>query len=162
MTRSPEPKPDEKNPGHFTPNRAAAKAGLTQKILNSAWGMIGTFLTYKANHVGKVCIKVSPRFSSQECAKCGHIHPDNRRTQSQFVCQECGHAENADRNAAAVIKKRGVEEILKQATRGNRESARGGTRKTSRASMLKVQTLRSENRGRQRDDAALIPGSSGL
>ena len=164
MTKSPEPKPDEKNPGYFAPNQAAAKAGLTQKILNSAWGMIATFLNYKANHAGKVCIKVSPRFSSQECAisSCGHIHPDNRQTQSQFVCQKCGHTANADQNAAEVIRKRGVEEILKQATRGRRESARGGTRKTPRASLLKVQTLRSENRRKQRDDAELIPGSSGF
>lgn len=162
MTKSPAPKPDEDNPGHFAPNQAAAKAGLTQKILSSAWGMVDTFLTYKASHAGKVCIKVSPRFSSQECAKCGHIHPDNRQVQSQFFCQKCGHAENADQNAAEVIKKRGVEEILKQATRGSRESARGGTRKTLRASKPKVQTLRSENQGRQRDDAALILGSFGL
>jgi putative transposase len=162
MTKSPEPKPDEENPGHFAPNHSSAKAGLTQKVLNSAWGMIGIFLSYKANQAGKVCIKVSPRFSSQECAQCGHIHPDNRQTQSEFVCQKCGHTENADQNAAEVIRKRGVEEILKQATRGIRESARGGTRKTLRASKPKVQTLRSENRGRRRDGAELIPGSSGL
>jgi putative transposase len=159
MTKSPAPKPDEQNPGHFAPNKAAAKAGLTQKILNSAWGMVALFLTYKANHAGKVCIKVSPRFSSQECAKCGHIHPDNRQTQSEFVCQSCGHAENADQNAAEVIRKRGVEEILKQATRGTRESARGGIRKTLKASKPKVLTLRSENRRRQSDGATLIPGS---
>jgi putative transposase len=161
MTKSPEPKPDEQNPGHFAPNRASAKAGLTQKILHSAWGMIALFLAYKANHAGKVFIKVSPRFSSQECAKCGHIHPDNRQTQSQFVCRECRHAANADQNAAEVIRKRGVEEIVKQVTRGTRESARGGIRKSRRA-LLKVQTLRSENRRKQRDDAELIPGSTGL
>ena len=123
---------------------------------------IALFFSYKANHDGKVFIKVSPRFSSQECAKCGHIHPGNRQTQSQFVCQKCGHSENADQNAAEVIKKRGVEEILKQVTPGIGESARGGTRKTSRASKPKVQTQRSENQGKQRDDAALILGSSDL
>lgn len=100
MTKSPAPKPDEQNPGHFVPNQAAAKAGLTQKILNSAWGSLVLFLIYKANHAGKVVIKVSPQFSSQECAQCGHIHPDNRRTQSEFVCQSCGHTANADINAA--------------------------------------------------------------
>jgi putative transposase len=146
MTKSPEAKPDEANPGYFAPNKAVAKAGLNQKLLNSAWGMIAIFLAYKAGHAGKVFIKVSPRFSSQECAKCGHIHPDNRQTQSQFVCQRCGHAENADQNAAEVIKKRGVEEILKQATPGTGESARGGIRKTRRVLKLKAQTQRSENR----------------
>ncbi len=159
MTKSPEAKPDEQNPGHFVPNQAAAKAGLTQKILNSAWGLIAVFLAYKANHAGKVFIKVSPRFSSQECAKCGHIHPGNRRTQSKFVCQKCGHTANADQNASEVIRKRGVEEILKQATHGTWESARGGTRKTPRVSKLKVQTLRSENRRRRGSNSELIPGS---
>ncbi len=159
MTKSPKAKPDEAVSGHYLPNQAAAKASLTQKILNSAWGLIATFLTYKANHAGKVFIKVSPRFSSQECAKCSHIHPDNRQTQSQFVCQNCGHAENADRNAAEVIKKRGVEKILKQNTCGTQESARGGTRKTSRVSKLKVQTRRNENRGKRRSDSERIPGS---
>jgi putative transposase len=162
MTKSPEAKPDERNAGHYLPNHAAAKAGLTQKILNSAWGMIATFLSYKSNHVGKVFIKVSPRFSSQECAQCGHIQPDNRQTQSQFVCQKCGHAENADQNAAQVIKKRGVEEILKQATHGTWESARGRTRKTPRVSKLKVQTLRSENRRRRGSYSERVPGSLGL
>ena len=162
MTKSPEPKPEENKPGHFAPNKAAAKAGLTQKILNSAWGLIALFLTYKANHAGKVCIKVSPQFSSQECAKCGHIHPDNRRTQNEFVCQKCGHTANADQNAAEVIRKRGVEQILKQATLGIRESARRGTRKTSKVLKPKVRTLRSENRRRRGSDSELIPGSLGL
>lgn len=159
MTKSPEANPDEANPGRFLPNQASSKAGLTQKILNSAWGQIAIYVAYKASHAGKVFLKVSPRFSSQECAKCGHIHPDNRQTQSQFVCQKCGHTANADQNAAEVIKKRGVEEILKQATRGTRESARGGTRKTLRVSKPKVQTPRSENRRRSGNPATSIPRS---
>jgi putative transposase len=162
MTKSPEAKPDEANSGHYLPNGSRAKAGLTQKILNSAWGQIAIFLAYKASHAGKVFIKVSPRFSSQECAKCGHIYPDNRQTQSEFLCQKCGHTANADRNAAEVIRKRGVEEILKQATHGTWGSARGGIRKTLRVSKLKVQTQRSENRRRRSSNAELIPGSLGL
>jgi putative transposase len=162
MTKSPEPKPDPTHPGHFLKNRKAAKAALTRKILNSAWGMLATFMSYKANHAGKVFIKVSPHFSSQECAICGHIHPDNRQTQSKFVCQKCGHTENADQNAAKVIKKRGIQEILKQVTPGTGESARGGTRKTPKVSKLKAQTQRSENRRRRGSHSALIPESLGL
>src|SRR4051812_14598284 len=96
-------------PGGVKGSQAARLAVFfgPQKILNSAWGMMGVFLSYKASHAGKVFIKVSPRFSSQECAKCGHIHPANRQTQSDFICQKCGHTENADQNAAEVIRKRG-------------------------------------------------------
>jgi putative transposase len=162
MTKSPAPQAEEQNPGKYRCNGASAKAALSRKILHSAWGQVALFLAYKAHQAEKIFIKVSPHFSSQECAGCGHIHPDNRQTQSQFVCLHCGKAGNADQNAAEVIRKRGVKEILKQATRGMRESARGGNRQTPRASMLKVQTRRSENRRRRCDDVPLIPGSSGL
>jgi hypothetical protein len=62
-------------------------------------------------------------------------------------------------NAAEVIKKRGVEEILKQATLGIGESAHGRTRKTPKVSKLKAQTQRGENRSH---GASLISKSSGL
>ena len=162
MTKRPAAKPDENRLGYYVPNNAAAKAGLTEKILNSAWGLIGILLRYKANHAGKVCIKVPPGFTSQECAKCGHIHPDNRQTQSRFVCQACGHTANADQNAAEVIKKRAVEEILKQVTHGTWESARGGKRKTPRGLKLKAQALRSENGSKRNTNVALISRSTGL
>ncbi|MDA8111200.1 MAG: zinc ribbon domain-containing protein, partial [Nitrospiraceae bacterium] len=53
-------------------------------------------------------LKVSPHFSSQECARCGHIHPDNRPSQAVFVCQRCGLTDNADHNASRVMAKRGI------------------------------------------------------
>ncbi|MBP7493397.1 MAG: transposase, partial [Rhodoferax sp.] len=36
-------------------------------------------------------IEVPAFYSSQECGSCGHIHKDNRVSQSEFVCQNCGH-----------------------------------------------------------------------
>jgi putative transposase len=165
MTKAPAPQPDENNPGHFLPNQAQAKAGLNKKILHSAWGLIVRYLTYKANQAGKIFIRVPPQFSSQECAmpNCGHVHPDNRQTQNQFVCQKCGHTANADQNAAEVIKKRAVEQVLKQITLGIRESARRGNRQTRRVLKPRVQARRSENRRRQSlNQAELIPGSSVL
>ncbi|MDA8193739.1 MAG: zinc ribbon domain-containing protein, partial [Thermaerobacter sp.] len=38
--------------------------------------------------------------------------PDNRRSQAEFVCQRCGHTDNADHNAAVVIAKRGIKKLL--------------------------------------------------
>lgn len=49
---------------------------------------------------------------SQECGQCGHIHKDNRVSQSEFVCQSCGHTDHADHNAAKVIAWRGVRQLL--------------------------------------------------
>lgn len=102
MTASVEPKPaiDGKT---YLPNGASAKAGLNAAILASCWGMIATFLSYKALRVNKLVIKVTPYKSSQECAKCGHTHPDNRLSQSEFFCIVCEYTENADLNASQVI-----------------------------------------------------------
>ena len=110
MTKKPKAKKDEN--GKWAKNRAAAKAGLSKKILTAAWGKTVTFTKYKAVKAGKLCIKINPYQTSQECAECGHIHPDNRVSQSEFVCQVCGHQNNADHNAGRVIAKRGVRLLL--------------------------------------------------
>ena len=53
-------------------------------------------------------IKVDPKYTSQECSKCCHISKNNRKTQSEFECQNCGHTANADYGAAKVILRRGL------------------------------------------------------
>lgn len=114
LVRKPKPKKDDK--GRFIKNGAAAKAGLNKAILDKGWGQIANYCEYKAQRQGKAFFKVSASYTSQECAPCGHIHPDNRRSQSEFVCESCGHTDNADRNAALVIKKRGIKLILDSGT----------------------------------------------
>ena len=88
------------------------KAGLNRAILHSGWGNIKEFTTYKGLKLNKLTIVVPAHHSSQECSQCGYTHKDNRRTQSEFVCQDCGYSENADFNASLVIKKRGVTAVL--------------------------------------------------
>lgn len=92
--------------------KVAQKRGLNRSILASAWGEVKLFTKYKALAAGKLCIEVPPHHSSQECSACGHTHADNRISQDRFVCQRCGHAENADVNAARVIARRGVDAIV--------------------------------------------------
>jgi putative transposase len=101
MTKRPKAKTDAQ--GRFLPNKAAAKAGLNRAILSSAWGQVVSFTTYKALRQGKLVITVPSAYSSQECAVCTFTAPDNRLTQAEFVCQRCGHTDNADHNAAVVI-----------------------------------------------------------
>ncbi len=110
MTKRPKAKKDAQ--GRFLPNGAKAKAGLNRAILSSAWGQVVAFTTYKALRHGKLVITVPPAYSSQECAVCTFTSPDNRPTQAEFVCQRCGHPDNADRNAAVVIAKRGINQLL--------------------------------------------------
>lgn len=110
MTKRPKAKKDAQ--GHFLPNGRAAKAGLNRAILASAWGQVVMFTRYKARRRGKLVITVPPQHSSQECAECTFTAPDNRPSQAAFVCQRCGHRDNADHNAARVIKKRGIQKLL--------------------------------------------------
>ena len=45
-------------------------------------------------------------YSSQQCPVCGHIDGENRKTQEEFECCNCGHHANADLNAAKNLKRR--------------------------------------------------------
>ena len=110
MTKKAKPKQDEQ--GRWLRNGAAAKSGLNKAILASAWGQTKVYLQYKARRQGKLVIEVPAFYSSQECGPCGHIHQDNRVSQSEFVCQSCGHTDHADHNAAKVIAGRGVRQLL--------------------------------------------------
>lgn len=110
MTKSPKPKQDEN--GNYLPNMRKAKAGLNRELLSKGLAKTIEFLEYKAKKYGKLVIKVSPHYSSQECANCGHTHADNRKTQDNFLCLLCGNHDNADINAAKIIAKRGVQFLL--------------------------------------------------
>jgi len=110
MTKKPRAKQDEH--GRWQKNHARQKAGLNKAILASAWGQMVIFSQYKALKINKLVVKVDPAGSSQECDPCGYTHPDNRLTQSEFVCLRCGHTDNADHNATQILKKRGVAYVI--------------------------------------------------
>jgi putative transposase len=83
--------------------KVAQKRGLNRAILNVGWHQVETMLAYKAGNL----IKVDPRHTSQTCGSCGAVDSRSRKNQASFVCTTCGHRDNADRNAAAVILSRG-------------------------------------------------------
>ena len=62
-----------------------------------------TFLKYKALRNGVSIFKVDPRYTSQQCSKCGHI---GIREGKKFSCQNCKHFDHADANAAFCIAKK--------------------------------------------------------
>lgn len=88
------------------------KAGLNRSILNSCWGNVKTYTQYKGLKKNKLTIVVPAHHSSQECSRCGFTHQDNRPSQAEFICQDCGFVCNADLNASLVIKKRGIRAVL--------------------------------------------------
>jgi putative transposase len=111
------------------------KAGLNRSILNAAWGQSERYLAYKARRKHKLVIKVTPYRSSQECAVCGHCSADNRISQSVFICQACGHFDNADTNAGGTLANRGVELIV---------SGNWSPKEVKRTSIRKVRCERPE------------------
>ena len=64
-----------------------------------------TMVEYKAKEKGIEVVYINPKYTSQTCSKCGNLEEDQRVTQSEFICNYCGHKENADLNAARNIAK---------------------------------------------------------
>ena len=60
-------------------------------------------IVYKAEERGCTVVAVDPRHTSQACSRCGHSARNNRRSQSIFICRQCGYHLNADLNAARNI-----------------------------------------------------------
>jgi len=56
---------------------------------------------------------INPAYTSQTCNACGCISKANRKSQTVFKCVDCGHTDNADRNAALNIMDTGL--VLRQA-----------------------------------------------
>lgn len=85
-------------------SRTRAK-GAEQRARQSNWtfAQLRAFIQYKSHRIGIPVILVDPRYTSQECSCCGFVDKRNRRSQSEFLCLSCGHAENADLNAAKNI-----------------------------------------------------------
>lgn len=92
-------KGDLQNPG----KNVKAKSGLNKSILDQGWGEFKRQLKYKLGWCNGVYVEVEPRYTSQQCSKCGNTSRENRLTQDRFCCQYCYYTEHADINAALNI-----------------------------------------------------------
>lgn len=77
-----------------------------RSIADAGWSAFSAMLEYKQAWSGGSVEFVPAAYSSQTCSECGCVDRKSRRSQSEFVCTACGHAENADANAAKVLLKR--------------------------------------------------------
>ena len=133
------PKAKQTDTGKWERNGANAKAGLNKSILDKGWHQLESFIKYKSYRAGKAWFKVPAYQTSQECAACSHTHPNNRKSQDRFHCESCGHTDNADHNAAEVIKKRAINLILDPGSGLSKrgvllaDNGRGATSKTRQA-----------------------------
>jgi len=113
MTKRAKPKLAEDGKTYLK-NNAKAKSGLNRSILDTAPFQFSEQVKYKCEWEERLFAKVPAKNTSRECSCCGHISKKNRKTQSEFECVACGHAENADINAGKNIKSRGYTALLKQ------------------------------------------------
>jgi IS605 OrfB family transposase len=78
---------------------------------NWAFFQLRQFLTYKAVKFGVNLVFVDPRYTSQTCHKCLHIHPvrgESYRSGKRFRCGHCSWCGDADENGAKNISALGL------------------------------------------------------
>lgn len=81
--------------------QVAQKRGLNRAIGRQGWGQLVARLNHKA--LGRIEL-VPAAYTSQRCSVCGHIAPENRKSQAVFACVACKTGPcNADVNAARNI-----------------------------------------------------------
>ena len=89
-------------------------SNLNRAIMDQSWYEFRRQLDYKLLWNGGYLIPVPPKNTSRCCPACGHTSKDNRQTQANFECVECGYTENADLVGAINILKRGQEILAAQ------------------------------------------------
>ena len=76
---------------------------LNRLISDVSWDSLLQKLNYKSEMKNKIIREIHPAYTSRRCSKCGFIHKNNRKSQSDFTCLECKHHQNADINASQNI-----------------------------------------------------------
>lgn len=77
---------------------------LAKSIMDASWGVFLDMLEVKAESAGHQVIRVNPRFTSQNCHKCGEIVQKSLSVRTH-VCPFCGSIADRDVNAAQNILK---------------------------------------------------------
>jgi putative transposase len=79
-----------------------------ERRLSNSWAFfqLRQFLTYKAIKYGVKLLFIAPRYTSQTCHNCHHIHPvrgESYRDGKRFCCGHCGWIGDADLNGSRNI-----------------------------------------------------------
>ncbi|MBV9850716.1 MAG: transposase [Armatimonadetes bacterium] len=92
-------------------DRMRAMVQKTQRYERLSWAFaqLRAFLRYKCEAAGIPLIVVDPRNTSRTCVVCGHCAKENRRSQSEFLCRQCGFQDNADFVGSVNIRRKGLE-----------------------------------------------------
>ena len=89
--------------------RVSVRKNQRYERLSWAFHQLRSFIAYKAESAGVPLHIIDPRNTSRTCLACGHCARENRRSQSEFLCVECGFQANADHVGASNIRRKGLE-----------------------------------------------------
>ena len=96
--------------GQYLKNGQAAKSGLNKSISDASWYSLRQKTEQQAAKLGNLVILVDPKFTSLECPACHFIDKSNR-DKEKFLCRQCQHVDDADRNGSINIAHRGVTKL---------------------------------------------------
>jgi putative transposase len=97
--------------------RATVRKSQRYERMSWAFSQLREFLAYKAEMAGIPLILVDARNTSRTCPECGHCAKENRRSQSEFLCVQCGFQAQADFVGATNVCRRGRESTGRPVTR---------------------------------------------
>ena len=101
------------------------KSGLNRSILDQGWGELVRQLQCKLKWNGGQLVKVNPINTSRTCPVCLHISKDNRKSQSNFTCVQCGYTKHANWVGALNILRAGRAQLACEVNDAVRSSAAG-------------------------------------
>lgn len=87
----------------FEENKLSPNAKRNYDLRSWAFYQLEQFLTYKAHENRSEVLKVSARYTSQRCPKCGTIHKGSRDHHKHLYSCQCGYKSNDDRIGAMNI-----------------------------------------------------------
>lgn len=87
----------------FEESNLSRTAKQNYDLRSWAFYQLEQFLTYKAHENRSEVLKVSARYTSHRCPKCGTIHKENRNHHKHLYSCQCGYKSNDDRIGAMNI-----------------------------------------------------------
>jgi IS605 OrfB family transposase len=95
--------------------RVTERVKLKQRYVSVSWAYydLEQKLIYKAQQHESMVVKVSPKYTSQCCPRCGHTEKSNRNKRLHlFRCKRCGYRSNDDRIGAMNLHRMGIDYIV--------------------------------------------------
>jgi putative transposase len=87
--------------------RALSRSMLAKSVLDAGWGAFLDILADKAERAGGKVVRINPRFTTQNCSRCGELVQKSLSVRTHS-CPHCGYVADRDVNAAQNILKAGA------------------------------------------------------